>query len=168
MKYPLNVIIWLVPFILVLGYFSFSSGSTLYFLITTLFLFGVIILIYPFYSMGQENIAEIKENVNVKGEVQELEKWWDEAINEKAVSQRLVEEKVYSIAIEEISDRLEIRKEDVPKFIESGELKIEKNASEALRKILRRRYNLDVPVSRKEFESDINIVIDFLGGKNGY
>lgn len=168
MKYPLNVIIWLLPFVLVLGYFSFSSGSTLYFLITVLFLLGVIILIYPFYSGGQESIAEIKENVNVKGEVQELEKWWDEAINEKAVSQRLVEEKVYSIAIEEISDRLGIRKEDVPKLIESGELKIEKNASEALRKILRRRYNLDVPVSGKEFEGDINTVIDFLGGKNGY
>ncbi len=168
MKYPFNVIIWLIPIIAILGYFSFSSGSTLYFLITMMFFFGILIIIYPFYLKGQENLTKNKDENTVKGEVQELENWWEEAIKGKAVPQRLIEERVYSIAIEELSDRLEIKKEEIASYIEKGELEMDKNVLETLRKILMRRFNMDVPVSKAEFEKDIKTILDFVGDKNEY
>ncbi|MGC8663753.1 MAG: hypothetical protein ACP5SF_04920 [Thermoplasmata archaeon] len=167
MKYPLNVIIWLVPIIIILGYFSFFSGSTLYFLISMVFFFVTLIIIYPFYSKGYEKVNNQEEIEQKKSDAETLEKWWEDAINGKAVSQRLIEERVYLIAIEEISDRLGLRIYETSKLIESNEIEINRELQSVLKRILDRRHSLDMRINKTEFEKDINTILDYVGGKNG-
>ncbi len=162
-KFPLQVLKYAVPLILVLAFFSLYSGSTLYFFVSFLFFLLILIVIYPFYENSYQVEQKEEEKHNYASEQEILEKKYEEAKNGNALSQRLIEERVLRSAVEEISDRTGKSLQEILESIEKNSIDMDKNAIEILRKFLERRNSMDKPIDGDEFENEILKVIKILG-----
>lgn len=162
--FPLNVLKYTLPLIFVFAVFSLFSGSTLYFFISFIFFLIVFTIIYPFYENSYYE-EENEENVRVYEREQEiLEKKFDEAKNGNPVAQRLIEERVFRIALEEISDRTGKSINEILDDIGKDDINMDPEVIILMKKLLNRRNSLEKPVDGLEFENDICMLIDNLGG----
>ncbi|MGC8980156.1 MAG: hypothetical protein ACP5KL_01480 [Thermoplasmata archaeon] len=162
-NFPLSVIKYALPLIIILAFFSFFSGSTLYFFISFIFLLSIFIIIYPFYESSYQPEEKEEKNKSYEREQDLLEKRFEEAKNGNPVAQRLIEERVFMTAIEEISDRTGKSVGEIIELIEKDEIAIDKEALNILMKFLNRRNSMDLSVDGNEFERDIKFLIKRLG-----
>ncbi|MGC9137468.1 MAG: hypothetical protein ACP5G5_00455 [Thermoplasmata archaeon] len=162
-NFPLSVIKYALPLIIILAFFSFFSGSTLYFFISFIFLLSIFIIIYPFYESSYQPEEKEEKNKSYEREQDLLEKRFEEAKNGNPVAQRLIEERVFMTAVEEISDRTGKSVGEIIELIEKDEIAIDKEALNILMKFLNRRHSMDLSVDGNEFERDIKFLIKRLG-----
>ncbi|HEU13172.1 MAG: hypothetical protein ACPLVI_03120 [Thermoplasmata archaeon] len=162
-NFPLSVIKYALPLIIILAFFSFFSGSTLYFFISFIFLLSIFIIIYPFYESSYQPEEKEEKNKSYEREQDLLEKRFEEAKNGNPVAQRLIEERVFMTAVEEISDRTGKSVGEIIELIEKDEIAIDKEALNILMKFLNRRNSMDLSVDGNEFERDIKFLIKRLG-----
>ncbi len=162
-NFPLSVIKYALPLIIILAFFSFFSGSTLYFFISFIFFLSIFIIIYPFYESSYQPEEKEEKNKSYEREQDLLEKRFEEAKNGNPVAQRLIEERVFMTAVEEISDRTGKSVGEIIELIEKDEIAIDKEALNILMKFLNRRNSMDLSVDGNEFERDIKFLIKRLG-----
>ncbi len=162
-NYPISVIRYMIPIILVLAIFSIYSGSTLYFLISLLFLFSLLIIYYPFYKEAVEIHYERNAANFYEEESKHIEEKLQEALNGSAVAQRLIEDRIIKILIEDSSNRFNLDQGTVVEKILNNELKMDENIGNIFKKIYDRRYDMNYVVDKDTFQNEIKMVLDYVG-----
>jgi len=162
-KYPLSLLKYLIPLILILALFSIYSGSTLYFLISFLFFIALLIIYYPFYRESIE-IVNKKENSNIYSEESKyVEEKLNEALKGSAVAQRLIEERMMNILVEDISNRFNLDYGSAVEKILNNEINTDEKILEIFKKIYKRRYDMNYVVDGETFKNEIEKVIEYIG-----
>ncbi len=162
-KYPLSVLKYLIPLIIILALFSIYSGSTLYFLISFLFFIALLIIYYPFYRESIE-IVNKKENSNIYSEESKyVEEKLNEALKGSAVAQRLIEERLMNILVEDISNRFNLDYGSAVEKILINEINTDEKILEIFKKFYKRRYDMNYVVDAETFKNEIEKVIEYTG-----
>ncbi len=162
-KYPLSVLKYLIPLIIILALFSIYSGSTLYFLISFLFFIALLIIYYPFYRESIE-IVNIKGNSNIYSEEGKyVEEKLNEALKGSAVAQRLIEERMMNILVEDISNRFNLDYGSAVEKILNNEINMDEKILEIFKKFYKRRYDMNYVVDGETFKNEIEKVIEYTG-----